>query len=169
MRAESPDRLYVDVCSIAVESGLFQFAWIGLLDPSTGRFRNMAQSSSVTDLPQLEDVLGETANMVLLDKAEVLCNDLGGVQHGQLAHRKMHAYGFQSMAGLPLRESDSVIGVFLLYCENINAFDSEVSNLLTEVADDISFSLGHMRAEQPRKHPARLANRIGRSDMREMG
>ncbi len=150
VRAESPDRLYVDVCNIAVESGLFQFAWIGLLDPSSGQFRNMAQSGEIKDVPQTTDVLGAAANLVLEHKSEILCNDLGAELHEQAAHQQMHAHGFQSMAGLPLRELDRVIGVFLLYCDGVNAFDPDVSNLLNEVADDISFSLGHMRAEQQR-------------------
>lgn len=150
VRADSPDRLYVDACAIVVESGLFQYAWIGLVDPNSRKFRKMADCGEIGDFPEASQVLAAAAGAVLQRKKSIISNDLGVTHGGRDFHAAMHAHGFRSMAGLPLWEVQDVIGVLLLYCENVDAFDQDVSNLLTEVADDISFSLEHMRAEQQR-------------------
>ncbi len=139
VRAESPDRLYLDACCIAVESGLFQYAWIGLVDPVSHKFRKIAHSGETGNWSHSSDGLSEVANQVLQSKNPVICNDLNGA-----------ALGFRSMAGFPLWEMERLTGVFLLYCDKVDCFDQDVTYLLTEVADDISFSLGHMRAEQQR-------------------
>lgn len=150
VRAESADRLYHDVCDIAVESGLFQFAWIGLVDPTSGQFRQMAHSGSLPNIPHALEVFGAAANGVLQRQDHVFSNDLNEEMSLPLAQLAMLAQGYQSMAGLPLREMGSIVGVFLLYCNGRDALTPDVTNLLTEVADDISFSLGHMQAEQQR-------------------
>ena len=150
VRAESADRLYHDVCNIAVESGLFQFAWIGLVDPTSGQFRQMAYSGSLPHVPLALEVFSTAANAVLHHQSPVICNDLNEQMSPPLAQHAMLAQGYQSMAGLPLREMGSIVGVFLLYCNDRGALTPDVTNLLTEVADDISFSLGHMHTEQQR-------------------
>lgn len=150
VRADSPDRLYLDACRIAVESGLFQYAWIGLVDPTSKKIRHMAHSGQVESLARRTEVFDAAANLVLQQNAPIICNELKAAQDNSQAYLGIHALGFHSMAGLPLKEMEHVVGVFLLCCDDVGAFDQSVSDLLTEVADDISFSLGHMKAEQQR-------------------
>lgn len=150
VRAESPDHLYFDACCIAVESGLFQYAWIGLIDPVAQKFRQIAHCGKVEVSSRQCDAQGEVAHLVLQSKNALIFNDLNVVTPGHPAHLAMLALGFQSMAGFPLWEMDRLIGVFLFYGDSPDVFDQDATHLLTEVAEDISFSLGHMRAEQQR-------------------
>lgn len=150
VRVESPDRLYLDACCIAVESGLFQYAWIGLIDPVSHQFKKMAHCGAIENSPQQSDALSAVAHLVLQSKKTIVCNDLKEAAQGCQAHGAMQACGFRSMAGLALWELDQLIGVFLFYCDSVGFFDQKVMHLLTEVGDDISFSLGHMHAEQQR-------------------
>ncbi|WP_342616809.1 EAL domain-containing protein [Rhodoferax sp. GW822-FHT02A01] len=150
VRADSPDRLYRDVCDISVESNLFQFAWIGLVDPTSGHFRQMAQSGHLPGNPHSPEVIESTAQYVLQRQVPIICNDLENGTGPLPCQKAMLDEGFLSMAGLPLKELSKFIGVFMLYCSARDVVDPVVSDLLDEVAADVSFSLGNMRADQQR-------------------
>lgn len=149
VRAESPDELYESACRIAVECGLFKFAWIGLTDPHTGQLRMMS-SYGKPDCPREELVApGSLADAVRLSGDISIYNDLASLSDA--AERAgLLMRGFHAMAGLPLREDRLAIGVFALYADQSGCFDHTVVELLNEVADDISFSLDHMLNEQRR-------------------
>ena len=151
VRAESPDGLYHEACRIMAESGLFRYAWIGLRDPHSELIRPMAHGGVLADVTGSVEALGQAALAVLQGQTPLICNDLNTAGSDLPACCALRAGGLQSMAGLPLREADQVIGVLLLYSDQVGAFDADVVNLLTEVADDISFSLGHMHGEQQRQ------------------
>jgi diguanylate cyclase (GGDEF)-like protein len=53
-----------------------------------------------------------------------------------------------ALAILPLFESGSAIGIFALYADEADVFDEEELTVLTEVADDISFALDHLKKEE---------------------
>ena len=150
-RAESPDGLYHEACRIAAEPELFRYAWIGLRDPLSQTIRQMARAGVLADHPRTVEALGEAALGVLQSQSPTIFNDLRATGTGESRHQAMLMYGFQSMAGLPLREAEQVIGVLLLFSDQVGTFDRDVVTLLTEVADDISFSLGHMHGEQQRQ------------------
>lgn len=56
-------------------------------------------------------------------------------------HERGRLEGWRASAALPLRRDGVVIGVLRLYSGEVNAFDEEIRNLLTEMATDISFAL----------------------------
>src|SRR5438105_2258843 len=76
VRADSPDLLYLEVCNIAVESGLFQFAWIGLLDPISGQFRRIAYCGELQNPSEAADALNASAKLVLQGSDTIICNRL---------------------------------------------------------------------------------------------
>lgn len=149
IRAESPDSVYRDACRIAVECGMFRFAWIGLHDPATDRLRMI---SAFGDPCGPEDVLvaeGGFADFVRSSRKPCIYNDLMTLGDRMGAIELVHR-GFHAMAGLPLVEDNEVVGVFLLYTDQTECFDETVEDLMQEVADDIGFSLGHILNHQQR-------------------
>src|SRR5438128_10695372 len=64
VRAESPDLLYRDACRIAVECGLFKFAWIGLNDSLNKKIRSLASWGDAGDRTIKNGDLGELADQV---------------------------------------------------------------------------------------------------------
>ncbi len=150
VRVESPDGLYMDACRIAVECGLFKFAWIGLADSFSQQLRPMASWGENNSFPEHVAAAGELADLVQRSGETCICNDIRVMPHDQPGRDDSIARGYRSMAGLPLREGGRVIGVFSLYSGQTEFFDQPVVNLLTEVAEDISFALDHMLSEQRR-------------------
>lgn len=150
VRVDSPDGLYLDACRIAVECGLFKFAWIGLADSYTQQLRPIASWGENNSFPEHVAAAGELADLVQRSGETCICNDIHVIPHDQPGRDDSIARGFRSMAGLPLMEGGRVIGVFSLYAGQSGFFDQAVVDLLTEVAEDISFALDHMLSEQRR-------------------
>lgn len=149
IRAESPDSVYRDACRIAVECGMFRFAWIGLQDSGTARLRMI---SAFGDACGPEDSLvapGSLADTVCRSREACMYNDLMTLGD-RMGASDLVSRGIHAMAGLPLCEEGAVVGVFLLYTDQTECFDETVVELMQEVADDIGFSLGHILNHQQR-------------------
>ncbi len=69
-----------------------------------------------------------------------------------LWHELGAGFGWGAVASLPIYNNGVVYGVFVLYTDTVNAFDSAVRDLLVEMAMDISFALDNFDRELERKH-----------------
>ncbi|OWW21587.1 EAL domain-containing protein [Noviherbaspirillum denitrificans] len=141
VRADSPDMLYRDACSIAVGSGLFRFAWVGLVDPVGDGLRMLAQAGEGRGAENLPAARAIASRVRESGKA---CLD------SRVPDEAWRQYGVAAVAGLPLREDGRIAGVLLLYAEQANLLDEATMGLLQEAGQDISFSLEHMLGEQRR-------------------
>lgn len=149
IRVESPDDLYDNACRIAVECGLFKFAWIGLTDSHSGQLRMMSRHGEF-DCAQEELVAPDSlANEARRDGKVRIYNDLTALPDS-IECSGLVGCGMHAMAVLPLREDGQVTGVFVLYADQPGCLDHTVVDLINEVADDISFSLDHLLNEQRR-------------------
>lgn len=148
VRAESPDDLYVEACRVAVECGLFKYAWIGIADLVSDHTRILSDWGDSGSAAKIDP--GEMAALVRNTGEPFICKDIGAIKAGQLGREDLLARGFQSVAVLPLFESGQVAGVFSLYSNHTVYFDETIVGLLNEVAADISFALKHMLNEQRR-------------------
>jgi diguanylate cyclase (GGDEF)-like protein len=149
VRAESPDGLYQEACRIAVESGLFVFAWVGLVDPYTGRMRMMYRageercaSGALTSQAGFAEHARRHGKLAVHDSPDSLPELQGRAEFLRA--------GYCGLAALPLHEDGSVIGVLSLYTDKRGCFDELVMNLLSEIMGDLSFSLQHILNEQRR-------------------
>ncbi|HYC43616.1 MAG TPA: EAL domain-containing protein [Noviherbaspirillum sp.] len=141
VRADSPDMLYRDVCRIAVECGLFRFAWVGLADPVGNELRMLAHAGVDSGAASTE-ASQRLADAVRESGQPCVCRDLSGEVWRQC--------GIAAIAALPLREDGRIAGVFMLYAAHAEFLDDATVALLHEVGQDISFSLDHMLGEQRR-------------------
>ena len=149
VRAESPDGLYQDACRIAVESGLFDFAWVGLTDPYTGRMRLMygaGEQRCAQDVLVAPGGFADTARQ----RGELVVDDNPRMLPVARERDAFRRAGYTGLAALPLREDGTTIGTLSLYTSLPDCFDELVMNLLAEVADDLAFSLQHILNEQRR-------------------
>src|SRR6266850_5174627 len=122
VRAQDRQGLLEDACRIAVETGGFGCAAIGLVEKGSQALRIAAFAG--------EDALGTE----LPSEARLsVCNDLEGDPRG-----------FLSSAVLPLASSGETVGVLLLYARQRDFFDEEEMRLLGELANDVSFALHHL-------------------------
>lgn len=149
VRAESPDGLYQEACRIAVESGLFCFAWVGLLEPYTGRMRLMYSAGEDRYAADVLAAPGGFADSVR-QRGELAVHDTLHSLSEEQGRDEFLKAGCCGLAALPLREDGATIGVLSLYTDQPDCFDELVRNLLDEVTGDLAFSLQHILNEQRR-------------------
>lgn len=136
LRAKSPDALYVDICTIACEDGLFQFAAVYLHNPVDDDLKILATAQ--TDKPSLNaGVFNALAHDACL--------------HGAILVRRLDEEHDASMAiGLPLRDAHGVTAIMLLHTQQIDLFETTTRSVLEGMAEDVSLALAYMESDQQR-------------------
>lgn len=157
VRVRDRETLYHEACRIAVESGKFAMAWIGMLDQSSREIRKVAVHGD--DYGYLDTVRfsldenipgGQNLVSSALRKNKVYVSDnIATTPEIDIRFRRaLSERGFRSLAVLPLTTADKPVGTFTLYSQETNAFDAEEMKLLSEMAADISFALEYIDKEQ---------------------
>jgi diguanylate cyclase (GGDEF)-like protein len=151
VRARNRGELFLEACRIAVDSGNFRMAWVGVVDPEGTR---------------LEVIASRGADSRYLEAMPLAVGDAGqeGVGLGGQAVREMKALvvedmtqdprvhltemsrerGYHSLVMLPLQVANKAVGVLALYAPEVGFFDADEMKLLHELAGDISFALDHI-------------------------
>ncbi|MCI0715722.1 MAG: PAS domain S-box protein, partial [Chlorobi bacterium] len=88
---------------------------------------------------------------VIKEGTHYVCNDIE--TNVQLKSRKDEfiKQGFKSFAAFPIKVKNKVVAVYNVYSENINVFEKQETDLLLELANDISFALEYIEVEQERR------------------
>jgi signal transduction histidine kinase len=138
--------------------GSFVSVWIAVIDDDRGNLRTAA-CGGVTfgGLDQLVMPLpGETAarNPVVsavLDNRHEIRNRLRGESGDFPLLTPEAARRVRAAAAFPLRRSGQVIGAFVAYAEQDEFFDREITHLLLDLANNLSFALDNLAAETRRQ------------------
>lgn len=152
VRASDRGQLLSEACRIAVESGQFPRAWIGLLDVG-GRLQFAAGEGGDPEFfPELEQLLADqespryAAWIGAVRAGELLVvNDLAS---DPLMLPSTRASEARSLAALPLSMDGAPAGVMVLYAAETGFFDGEEMELLSELAGDVSYALEHLRQSE---------------------
>lgn len=151
VRVTQHQELFEEACRIAVEFGKFRMAWIGLVDKSSqiikpvacdghvDGFLDIIRLSTDPDKPEGQSLAGKT----IRERAPVISNDLQS-DPGYLYKDEALARGYCSVAMFPLEVDGVILGLFSLYSEETDFFDSEEVDLLKELSSDISFAIDHL-------------------------
>ena len=153
VRIKNPTELYDQACRIAVDQGGLSLAWVGLARPDSELLRPVAHCGK--DEGYLDDLRISIqgpgpAGRAFREGEGVHCNDIAtdpisaGYWDGALRQ------GFQSCAAFPLRVGGASIGVFMVYCNQTDCFDTEEMQLLGGLAENISFALESHQQEERR-------------------
>ncbi len=157
-RTNDIEKLYEEVCRIAIEDGGFKMAWVGLTDPISKRI--IPAESCGDDGGYLRSVYvvaddvfegrGPTGRAVVEGKAYI-CDD---IEHDPIMlpwRDKALGHGFRTSAAFPLRSKGEVIGAFTVYGDQPLAFTSEEIALLSSLADDVSYAVDSLTNEELRQ------------------
>jgi PAS domain S-box-containing protein len=158
VHARDRQRLFQEVCRIAVGVGKFRLAWIGLADPEHGGFRPVAHAGPAS--AYLDDMrncatatepggLGLDA-VVLLEGESRIERDLPASAPCGACRSNAVRNGLRAQAAFPLRVGGRIEGSFSVFSEAEDAFDPDMIALLNEMAEDISFALDHLAHEERR-------------------
>ena len=157
-RGRDQEYLFLQVCRIAVEEGLFRLAWVGLTDPlgqviqvaakygfHEGYLDNMM--IPVEDGPESQ---GPTGTAVREDRYDI-CNDLATDPRMAPWRETALDRGYGSSGAFPLRIGKRVVGTISLYASRPGFFTDQEITLLTSLADNLSFALESLDRESRRR------------------
>lgn len=159
VRCSSEEELFPKVCRVAVEYGGMKMAWIGWLDPETKKVFPVASFGEGTDylldLPSSADFGSPygrgTTGTAIREVRPVWVDDFQREPMLAPWHERAAAFGWASMAALPLARGEETVGALMVYGRDTDAFDEKARNLLVEMASDISFALASFSREKERK------------------
>lgn len=159
VRSQDRNQLFAAISNASIESGLFCFAWIGMLNET--RVIPVSHAG-------LEDGYLSGKHKILLDDertgngptgrairegTHVVCQD---IEHDpSMAPWREEAIkrGFLASAAFPVSEAGSVVGAINVYASETHFFVPDIVKLMQELAADISFSLD-IFAEKSRREQA---------------
>jgi diguanylate cyclase (GGDEF)-like protein/PAS domain S-box-containing protein len=143
------------VCQIAVEHGLFSMAWVGLIEgldikqvASSGDNQNYLSHVTVR-LDESDISKGPVGRCAKTQRITVI-NNVATNDTFLPWREPAIACGYRSLAAIPISIEKKCIGVFALYSTEVEAFDTQVTELLESLSDDISSAITYIRAEEQR-------------------
>lgn len=155
VKLKTEKAVFDEVCKIAVETGGFKMAWVGLVDKEkswmgavafAGDERGYLQEVAPIDL-RLTAFEGPMMKIMRTQEL-VSCNDIANEDIMKPWAAKALERGFHSSVLLPVKKFGEVIGSFNLYSSEVNVFDETEIRLLKEVTDDICFTLENIERER---------------------
>ena len=158
VRENDPAAALHEACRIAVDTGGFRMAWIGLMDEH-GRLRISAHAGADAEALAIIDRLLDiatpagcrfTAEALRLGH-RAICNNIATSADAAGWRDDALRRHYRSMASLPLVRDGRPIGVFNIYAAEPDVFDEPQVRLLDDVASDISFALEVFRRDVERR------------------
>jgi signal transduction histidine kinase/CHASE3 domain sensor protein len=156
-RARKRDELFREVCRVAVENGQFAMAWIGTPDPESGRIepsawwgRDEGYMLSLRILTANEPAGRGPSGSAIREGRPFVCNDIAGDARMLPWREEALARGYVSIAALPFKVEEKVVGALSVHADRPGFFDNETLHLLDEVTSDISFALHTINQEEQR-------------------
>jgi len=159
VRTHDRNELFRESCRIAVEFGKFRMAWIGIIDQETktvipfsfAGFEDEYLSSinriSFDDIPTGQGPTGRS----IREGRPIVCNNFETNPIMGPWKKEALKRGYRSNISLPIKLYGEIIGAFTLYASTDEFFDREETELLIEVASDISFALDSIENERKRE------------------
>jgi PAS domain S-box-containing protein len=146
------------VCRVAVETGQFLMAWIGMLDATRRVLTPVAAAGAVEgyldgfeiDRDDQSRITGPCGRCLSTGQHAV-CNDTRRDPLYASWRDDALQRGYQSSACFPLKVDGQVIGVINLYASEPDFFDARELSLLDELALDIGFALEVHQRESDRQ------------------
>lgn len=151
---ESDDRETIEqaVCDHLVESGLYDYAWVGAFDTGFESMDPRVDAGISTDDGLVPEILGGIESGPSIEAAKAgetrvernLRNEPGETNWRSFAVE----YGFDSMAAIPIRYDEALYGVLTLYTARPDAFEGHERAIVSRFGNVI----GHAIAAIERKH-----------------
>jgi PAS domain S-box-containing protein len=158
VKVANEEKLFQEVCRIAVEIGKFRMAWVGLIDQQSKRLIPVFHAGEVNEY--LSNVIissiegqpeskGPTGSAFREEKT-IVCNDIENSPMMALWREAALSRNYLSSISLPLTKFKKVIGTLTIYADVKNFFDKQEVQLLEECASDVSYVLGNFEKEKIR-------------------
>ena len=158
VRGESRQELLSELCRVSVEFALLDFAWVGLVETSTGMVRVAA--SNGPDRGYFKDIEFSTdprlpsghgpMSIAIRERRTYVCDDFESDPAAAPLRERATRAGFRALAAIPLTCEGVAIGALSVYASDPLYFDEQTIVLLGEMADDVSYALDSIAGEERR-------------------
>ncbi|MDE3145162.1 MAG: PAS domain S-box protein, partial [Bacteroidota bacterium] len=158
LRAKTENDIYNEICRIAVETGNFVFAWLGIPDTKTKKIVPFSWAGhengylkdaniSTEDIPTGRGPCG----IAYREVRHYYCNDFENDPVMQPWRANAVARGYRSSISLPLMTENKVAGVLTMYAAKPDFFIAEELELLINLTDNINYALNAISNDKRRK------------------
>jgi diguanylate cyclase (GGDEF)-like protein/PAS domain S-box-containing protein len=162
IHARDEQRLFDEICEVAVTYGHTIFARICLINADTGFLDNVAvfgdhqgypYNTSISVRPDVTEGQGP-AGIALRTGIPYVGNDIQADDENAFWLPAMLATGARAMVVCPLSRGGEVVGSLHLYAAERNWFDEGLVALIGELVANISFALDNFERERTRQRTA---------------
>jgi len=162
VRSADQGSLFQEICRVVVKHGGFQLAWIGLVDEESGVVKPVASSSETAGyldnirvtVREEPEGMGPTGSTIRKGTLQIV-NDFLSNPRTAPWHKVAEKLGYNSVAAIALKLNRKTIGALTIYGGEKNYFHGQMSELLMQLAADISFALDNLDREDRRKEAER--------------
>ena len=161
-REKDKNKLFSEICAIAVNAGGFRMAWIGVPDRdidrvyplcSAGFVDGYLESARIT-LSEGPASKGPTSLAVSTGRITKI-SDISTAPSMEPWREKALQRGYRSAACIPLKANGITVAALSLYSSEFDFFTEEEQKLLAEIEGDLSLALDAISSEE--KHAASQA------------
>ncbi len=158
IRATDEQSLLQEICMVVVEAGGYRFAWVGYAENDAGKsVRPMAQAGFGADYLETVRITwadaprgqGPTGTAIRTSRGRT-CSDITTDPALEPWRADALARGYRSSIALPLCLNGGTLGALTIYAAVPNAFDGDAASLLGELAKDLAYGIGAIRAQDAR-------------------
>ncbi|MBM4174946.1 MAG: PAS domain S-box protein [Ignavibacteria bacterium] len=158
IRTRDKQKLFEEICRIAVEKGKFHLAWIGIVNKENNEIEVVA-SAQLKEVNIIEEkiTISGIEQCRCLSKKVIESNNyfvVNNIEQDNLlgkCKKDSVTLGCKSAASFLIRMENEIIGTFNLFSKEIEFFHINEVKLLDEMALDISFGLEFIDMEEKRK------------------
>jgi PAS domain S-box-containing protein len=149
VRTRDKEKLFEEVCRIAVDFGKFTMAWIGIANSVTRDV--MPINCAGIEKISLARINKEPSRKVIQQQKYLIYNDFENDPAALPWEEESMNQDCKSFAAFPISVSGKVIGALNIYSFEKNFFDKEEIQHLDEVVMDIGFALESIENENIRR------------------
>ncbi|MBL4910900.1 MAG: EAL domain-containing protein [Alteromonadaceae bacterium] len=155
IKSKNKQDLLDAVCNISVKHGNFTMAWIGMIQDN----KIVPISSAGNSSPYIDNIkirlddskYSQGPIGISAKKCEIaFVNNINTDKAFQPWRAAAQEYGFNSLATIPIVQAEKCIGVFAIYSNQLNSFDTQTLELLSSLSDDISSIISFIQVENQR-------------------
>ncbi len=156
-RIDDEPALLTEVCRLAVDVGGYRMAWAGYArDDEEKSIEPMAHAGEESGylatirLSWRDDEPGGQgpAGQAIRSAQPQQSSDIGKADNHFYWHETAVRHGYRSAIFLPLIREQRSFGVLCLYAGEVQQFSGEEVKLLQELADNLAFGIGSLRARE---------------------
>jgi PAS domain S-box-containing protein len=174
-RSVDEESLLNAFCTNLVEVGGYRFAWVGYAKQNRSKGVHMMAHAermdaelSVTKI-RWSDSKDESSPCGTAIRAgrPVVLRDIERESKFTPWRKTALRLGYRSMIALPLKANSHAFGNFSIFSAVVSAFNDKEVELLTELAEDLAFGIGTMRARAAHEQKVRLLREEVERDTRK--